>query len=234
MKLQLFLVYKSDCFLIYKCVQVTKISFTVFIVMAIILLMIAVIFILFLAPRYGQRTVIVYITICSSLGAFTVMGCKGVGVAIKETFKGRNEFTNWLTWVLLVVVVVCILFQLNYLNRALDTYNTAVVTPIYYVFFTSFVIFMSVILYKEWGNMSGTDIAGDICGFLTIVVGIFLLQAFKDMNISLANLPKARKEDPLHNGEALVVRYDDDEDERRLLDEDQEMEMPATYDDPHV
>lgn len=82
--------------------------------------------------------------------------------------------------------------------------------------------------------MSGTDIAGDICGFLTIVVGIFLLQAFKDMNISLANLPKARKEEPLHNGEALVVRYDDDEDERRLLDEDQEMEMPATYDDPHV
>lgn len=234
MKLQLFSVYKSDCFLIYKCVQVNKISFAVFIVMAIILLTIAVIFIIFLAPRYGQRTVIVYITICSSLGAFTVMGCKGVGVAIKETFKGRNEFTNWLTWVLLVVVVVCILFQLNYLNRALDTYNTAVVTPIYYVFFTSFVIFMSVILYKEWGNMSGTDIAGDICGFLTIVVGIFLLQAFKDMNISLANLPKARKEEPLHNGEALVVRYDDDEDERRLLDEDQEMEMPATYDDPHV
>nr|XP_022324860.1 magnesium transporter NIPA3-like [Crassostrea virginica] len=213
---------------------VEKIKDPVFIVMAIILLMIAVIFIIFLAPRYGQRTVIVYITICSSLGAFTVMGCKGVGVAIKETFKGRNEFTNWLTWVLLVVVVVCILFQLNYLNRALDTYNTAVVTPIYYVFFTSFVIFMSVILYKEWGNMSGTDIAGDICGFLTIVVGIFLLQAFKDMNISLANLPKARKEEPKHNGEALVVRYDDDEDERRLLDEDQEMEMPATYDDPHV
>lgn len=211
---------------------VEKIKDPVFIVMAIVLLTIAVIFILFLAPRYGQKTVIVYITICSSLGAFTVMGCKGVGVAIKETFKGRNEFTNWLTWVLLVVVVVCILFQLNYLNRALDTYNTAVVTPIYYVFFTSFVIFMSVILYKEWGKMSGVDIAGDICGFLTIVVGIFLLQAFKDMNISLANLPKARKEESLHNGEALMVRYDED-DEQHLLDDDQEMQMPTDYDDPH-
>lgn len=80
--------------------------------------------------------------------------------------------------------------------------------------------------------MSGVDIAGDICGFLTIVVGIFLLQAFKDMNISLANLPKARKEESLHNGEALVVRYDE-EDERHLLDDDQEMQMPTDYDDPH-
>lgn len=80
--------------------------------------------------------------------------------------------------------------------------------------------------------MSGVDIAGDICGFLTIVVGIFLLQAFKDMNISLANLPKARKEESLHNGEALVVRYDED-DEQHLLDDDQEMQMPTDYDDPH-
>ncbi|XP_061164060.1 uncharacterized protein LOC133173136 [Saccostrea echinata] len=214
---------------------VEKIKDPVFIVMAIVLLTVAVLTIIFLAPRYGQKTVIVYITICSSLGAFTVMGCKGVGVAIKETFKGRNEFTNWLTWVLLVVVVVCILFQLNYLNRALDTYNTAVVTPIYYVFFTSFVIFMSVILYKEWGNMSGVDIAGDLCGFLTIVVGIFLLQAFKDMNISLANLPKARKEDSLHNGEVLVERYHDDDDEQHLLDNDSEepsLQIQTDYDDP--
>ncbi|XP_048776028.1 magnesium transporter NIPA2-like isoform X2 [Ostrea edulis] len=212
---------------------IEKIKDPVFIIMAILLLTIAILTIIFLAPRYGSKTVIVYITICSSLGAFTVMGCKGVGVAIKETFKGRNEFTNWLTWVLLLVVVVCILFQLNYLNRALDTYNTAVVTPIYYVFFTSFVIFMSVILYKEWGNMSGVDIAGDICGFLTIVIGIFLLQAFKDMNISLANLPKARKEDSMLNGEALVERFDDDE--QHLLDNDSEepaLQLQTDYDDP--
>lgn len=213
--------------------HVHVLSIAVFIIMAILLLTIAILTIIFLAPRYGSKTVIVYITICSSLGAFTVMGCKGVGVAIKETFKGRNEFTNWLTWVLLLVVVVCILFQLNYLNRALDTYNTAVVTPIYYVFFTSFVIFMSVILYKEWGNMSGVDIAGDICGFLTIVIGIFLLQAFKDMNISLANLPKARKEDSMLNGEALVERFDDDE--QHLLDNDSEepaLQLQTDYDDP--
>eukprot|EP00105_Crassostrea_gigas_P041465 XP_019925613.1 PREDICTED: magnesium transporter NIPA2-like [Crassostrea gigas] len=171
-----------------------KVRDPVFIVMAALLLSVAMFTIIFLSPRYGQKTVIVYIIICSTLGAFTVLGCKGVGVAIKETYRGRNEFTHWLTWVLLGVVVVCILFQLNYLNRALDTYNTAVVTPIYYVFFTSIVIFMSVILYKEWKNMTGVQIATEICGFLTIVGGIFLLQAFKNMNISLTNLPHAKKE----------------------------------------
>lgn len=171
-----------------------NISVSVFIVMAVLLLSMAIFSIVFLSPRYGHRTVIIYVIICSTLGAFTVLGCKGVGVAIKETYRGRNEFTNWLTWVLLGVVLVCILFQINYLNRALDTFNTAVVTPIYYVFFTSVVIFMSVILYKEWLKMSGVQITTEICGFLTIVGGIFLLQAFKSMEISLNNLPRAKKQ----------------------------------------
>ena len=87
-----------------------NISVSVFIVMAVLLLSMAIFSIVFLSPRYGHRTVIIYVIICSTLGAFTVLGCKGVGVAIKETYRGRNEFTNWLTWVLLGVVVVCILF----------------------------------------------------------------------------------------------------------------------------
>lgn len=149
--------------------------FLVFIVMVVLLLFVVMFIIIFLLLCYGQKIVIVYIIICFILGVFIVFGCKGVGVVIKEIYRGRNEFIYWLTWVLFGVVVVCILFQFNYLNRVLDIYNIVVVTFIYYVFFILFVIFMFVILYKEWGKMSGVDIVGDICGFLIIVVGIFLL-----------------------------------------------------------
>ena len=38
------------------------------------------------------------------------------------------------------------------------------------------------------------DILGDLCGFLTIIVGIFVLNAFKDFNISLRTLPGLRKD----------------------------------------
>lgn len=160
-----------------------------FIVYATLIIIVAVFLMVHTAPRYGSKNVLVYITICSSLGSFTVMGCKGVGVGVKQSLSGHNQFTNWMFYVLLLVVIVCILIQLNYLNRALDTFNTAVVTPIYYVFFTSLVMVASLILYKEWGSMVIVDIIGNLCGFLTIISGIFLLNAFKDLNITLSNLP---------------------------------------------
>ena len=157
------------------------------------MVVIAAIFIIFLAPRYGQKNVVIYVVICSTLGSLTVMGCKGVGVALKATFHGSNQFTHFMTYIMLGFVASCILFQVNYLNKALDTFNTAIVTPTYYVLFTSCVILVSLVLFKEFFNMSATDIIGDLCGFLTIVLGIFMLNWFKDMDISLKNIPNSSK-----------------------------------------
>ncbi|KAK6172232.1 hypothetical protein SNE40_015940 [Patella caerulea] len=194
-----------------------KLKDPVFIVFAILVVLSAFILICYFAPRYGSKNMLIYISICSVLGSFTVMGCKGVGVAIKETLNGRNEFTNPLTYILLIIVVTCILVQLNYLNRALDTFNTAIVTPIYYVFFTSAVIAASLILFKEFYNMPAMDIVGDLCGFFTIIAGIFLLNAFKDMDISLANLPSLRKDQNNSNSNGDISAVLDRE---RLIEED--------------
>lgn len=135
--------------------------------------------------NYGRQYVVIYILICSSIGSLTVMSCKGLGLAVKETISGNgNEFENWLTWVLLITVIVCVTVQMNYLNKALDLFNTGIVTPIYYVFFTTFVILASSILFKEWRHMSITDSLGAVCGFFTILIAILLLNAFKDLDIS--------------------------------------------------
>ncbi|EEC09719.1 conserved hypothetical protein, partial [Ixodes scapularis] len=72
--------------------------------------------------------------------------------------------------------------------QALDVFNTSVVTPIYYVFFTTFVLIASAILFKEWGNMTAEDLIGMLTGFLTVVCAIFLLNAFKDWDVSLSSL----------------------------------------------
>ncbi|KAL5012417.1 hypothetical protein ScPMuIL_010968 [Solemya velum] len=182
-----------------------------FIVYASLVIVSSLVLIFYFAPRYGKKNVLIYIIICSILGSFTVMGCKGFGVAIKETAKGRNEFKNWLTWVLVLIILICILVQLNFLNKALDIFNTAVVTPIYYVFFTSSVILASSILYKEWNNMKAVDVIGDICGFFTIILGIFLLHAFKDINISLASLPRAKKEEKQPQDKEFIMSQKDDD-----------------------
>jgi len=48
----------------------------------------------------------------------------------------------------LQVVAVCVITQVNYLNRALDMFNTAIVSPIYYVMFTLFTITASLIMFQ--------------------------------------------------------------------------------------
>lgn len=187
-----------------------------FIVFCIIFLIVALVFMFALAPKYGSKSVLVYITICSTLGSFTVIGCKGVGVALTETFKGDQQFTNWLTYVMLAVLIVCVLVEMNFLNRALDIFNTAVVTPIYYVLFTSCVVALSSVLYKDFFYMHWKDIVTFFLGFITIIGGIFLLNAFKYMDITLKNLPKAHRKDAEKDENANVsvngdILVEDDE-----------------------
>ncbi|XP_046611391.1 magnesium transporter NIPA2 isoform X1 [Neodiprion virginianus] len=138
---------------------------------------------------HGRQNVIIYVLICSSIGSLTVMSCKGLGLALKETISGStNELGNWLTWVLLLTVILCVSVQMNYLNKALDLFNTGIVTPVYYVFFTTFVIMASAILFQEWRHMSATNILGSVCGFSTVLVAIVLLNAFKDLDISYRSI----------------------------------------------
>ncbi|XP_021929559.1 magnesium transporter NIPA2 isoform X2 [Zootermopsis nevadensis] len=142
-----------------------------------------------LGPRYGHRNVVVYITLCSAVGSLTVMGCKGLGLALKETLSGKhNEVGNWLTWIFLATVVLCITVQMNYLNKALDLFNTGIVTPVYYVLFTTLVIVASAILFREWQHLSGEDMLGNVCGFLTIIMAIVLLNAFRDTDVSMLDV----------------------------------------------
>lgn len=201
------------------------------IILCVILIGIACVLIFFIAPKYGQKNVLVFVLICSTIGSFTVMGAKGFGVAIKETVRGRNEFTNWLTYLMAAIVFVCSMFELVYLNKSLDTFNTAIVTPTYYVLFTSFVILFSLVLFKEFGNMLPEDITGAGIGFIVICCGIFMLNAFKNMNISLRNLPKAHKKSvsSSQNGEVITsVAHDDhhllEDNENHSNDEDNHTE----------
>lgn len=48
------------------------------------------------------------------------------------------------------VVAACVIVQMNYLNKALDLFNAAIVSPIYYVMFTLCTITASVILFQVW------------------------------------------------------------------------------------
>ncbi|KAJ8917685.1 hypothetical protein NQ315_005132 [Exocentrus adspersus] len=152
-----------------------------------ILMVITVVFaiLVYIGPRYGNRYVIVYVTLCSAIGSVTVMACKGLGLAIKDILYSSSvkSTTIWILLGLILTIAVCICVQMSYLNRVLDLFNTNVVTPIYYVIFTTMVITASAILFKEWQTMESQDIVGATCGFLVTIVAIFLLNSFKENSL---------------------------------------------------
>lgn len=160
-----------------------------FIVFAASVVVSSLILIFVAGPRYGQKNVLVYVLICSVIGSLSVSCVKGLGIGIKELVMGQSVLKNPLFWVLLICLVACISTQINYLNKALDIFNTSIVTPIYYVFFTTAVMSCSAILFKEWNRMGADNIVGTFSGFLTIILGIFLLHAFKDISFTWDTLP---------------------------------------------
>ncbi|EEB19914.1 Non-imprinted in PRader-Willi/Angelman syndrome region protein, putative [Pediculus humanus corporis] len=160
----------------------------------------------YFGPKYGHKNALVYILMCSAVGSLTVLACKGLGIAIQDSI--RNEITdliNTFNFFLIITIIVCIVTQMNYLNKALDLFNTAIVTPVYYVLFTIFVVTSSTILYSEWENLNYDDVIGNVCGFLTVVAAIFLLNGFRDLDIGLNDVQTTVKNKQWDNGSAMRV-----------------------------
>ncbi|KAJ4701155.1 Protein of unknown function (DUF803) [Melia azedarach] len=161
-------------------------------------------------PEYGQTHVMVYIMVCSLVGSLSVMSVKAVGIALKLTFEGMNQLIYPQTWAFALVVCVCVVTQMNYLNKALDTFNTAVVSPIYYVMFTTLTILASVIMFKDWDRQNPTQIVTEICGFVTILSGTFLLHKTKDLadgsSASLSMRSSRHPDESVYDPEGIPLR----------------------------
>mmetsp|Transcript_28 Transcript_28/g.85 ORF Transcript_28/g.85 Transcript_28/m.85 type:complete len:347 (+) Transcript_28:444-1484(+) len=140
----------------------------------------------YVAPKYGSTHIFVYIGICSLVGSLSVMSCKALGIAIKLSVEGDNQLIYPETYYCILIVVVCIVTQMNYLNKALDIFNTAIVSPIYYVMFTIATIAASLVLFQDVQDWN--QIATELCGFVTVVGGTFLLHTTRDMDTSLQSL----------------------------------------------
>jgi len=78
-----------------------------------------------IAPIYGKKNPLIYISICSTVGSVSVMSVKAFGIAVKLTLGGKNQFTHASTYVFIILVAVCILTQMNYFNKALSQFPTS-------------------------------------------------------------------------------------------------------------
>ncbi|KAE8669949.1 putative magnesium transporter NIPA4 [Hibiscus syriacus] len=131
-------------------------------------------------PRYGQTNILVYLGICSLMGSLTVVSIKAIGIAIKLSLAGISQIAYPQTWFFVTVATICVITQLIYLNKALDTFNAALVSPVYYVMFTTLTIIASVIMFKDWSGQNSGSIASEICGFITVLSGTIILHVTRE------------------------------------------------------
>ncbi|XP_048855290.1 magnesium transporter NIPA1 isoform X1 [Brienomyrus brachyistius] len=141
-------------------------------------LLILVVLITWVAPLHGSSNIMVYVSICSLLGSFTVPSSKGLGLVTPDAFAGGspNSGAHTLFLGLLGTLVVSVLLQFTFINKALESFSPSTFEAIYYVAFTTSVILASAVFFKEWTALGAVDCLGMLCGLTVVSIGVFLLR----------------------------------------------------------
>ncbi|VUC23330.1 unnamed protein product [Clonostachys rosea] len=206
-----------------------------FLLYAAFVVIFAVIMIYKVAPQHGKKNALVYLSICSTVGSISVMSVKAFGIALKLTFAGHNQFTHPSTYVFIIVTAVAILTQMNYFNKALASFPSNIVNPLYYVTFTTATLSASFILFSGFNTTDTVNTLSLLCGFLITFTGVYLLNLSRgDPNgqrlsrggedttgtdmVSRLSMQSRRSGDPRHSissqhgdREGLIRAYDEEE-----------------------
>ena len=67
-------------------------------------------------PRYGKKSMLVYLTICSLIGGLSVVSTQGLGAAIVAQASGTPQFNQWFLYVLFVFVITTLVTEIIFLN----------------------------------------------------------------------------------------------------------------------
>lgn len=74
---------------------------------------------LWAGPRYGKKSMLVYLSICSLIGGLSVVATQGLGSAIVAQVGGTKQFNQWFLYVLFVFVITTLVTEIIYLNVSL-------------------------------------------------------------------------------------------------------------------
>jgi hypothetical protein len=104
-------------------------------------------------------------------------------------WQDDNQFRYWGIYPLFAFVCCTVVFQVTYLNKALAYFSTSIVTPLNFVFFSTFTLVTSAVLYQGFNVQSPIEALTILCGFFVIVIGVALLFQY---NLKLNKLSQVR------------------------------------------
>lgn len=71
---------------------------------------------IWVAPKYGKKSMMVYLTVCSLTGGLSVICIQGIGAAITAQARGIPQFNHWFVYVVIVFVIATLVTEIIYLN----------------------------------------------------------------------------------------------------------------------
>jgi len=143
----------------------------------------------FLAPRYGDKYILVYLMLCSLISSITVIAARSFSSMLTSMLEGCDDgeeycdtFTDVVSaplfWVCLLVIVITAIWSVKYLNNAMMLYGNNQVVPLYYCTFTMSSVVGAAIVYDEMrcirlktGLMFGFGCAAAFIGVLLVAGG---------------------------------------------------------------
>lgn len=123
--------------------------------------------------NYGRRFVFVDVGLCALFGGFTVLSTKALATLLAS--EGVVMFTKWITYLLIVIIAGTGIGQIRYLNRALMRFDSKMVVPSQFVFFTLSAIIGSAILYGDFEKAQFHQIVTFLYGCAATFAGVFIL-----------------------------------------------------------
>ncbi|KAL3868253.1 hypothetical protein ACJMK2_041084 [Sinanodonta woodiana] len=86
--------------------------------------------------RFKKKLVVVYLLIVAIIASFTVISAKAVSSMLQLTMAGKAQWDSPMLYIMAAVLGITAIIQVKYLNQAMKNFDSTVVVPTNFVFFT--------------------------------------------------------------------------------------------------
>ena len=144
----------------------------------IIYLVVEVLLFMFLVYIHHQLNYIKVVTILlqvALLGSLTVISAKAVSSMLSLSFSGSNQLVHPIFYIMLIIMIATAVGQVKVLNQAMAAFDTTVVMPTNFVFFTISAILSGIVFYQEFYGLTFIEVFMFLFGALLSFGGVFFL-----------------------------------------------------------
>ncbi|XP_066480492.1 NIPA-like protein 2 [Tiliqua scincoides] len=151
--------------------DLTSWQFLIYVILEIIMFCI----LLYLYKRREVKHVVVLLTMVALLASLNIISVKAVAAMIALSVKGNMQLTYPIFYVMLILMLVTCVFQVKFLNQAMNLQGAADVIPMNYIFFTISAVMAGAIFYQEFQGASLLSGFMFLFGCFLSFVGVFVI-----------------------------------------------------------